>query len=105
MSSGEEEDGPEPVEQDEETRELRIIDPNAYVSLFVRRASLCMQLKTRLHKASESTLRQLCDDASDTVLVEHNGVTLDWGCNPFSSNSIVFNENSIASVVAEFSQG
>ena len=32
VSSGEE-DPPEPVEQDEETRELRIIDPNAYVSL------------------------------------------------------------------------
>ena len=39
VSSGEEEDAPEPVEQDEETRELRIIDPNAYVSLFVKRES------------------------------------------------------------------
>ena len=36
VSSGEE-DAPEPVEQDEETRELRIIDPNAYVSLLVRK--------------------------------------------------------------------
>ena len=105
VSSGEEEDAPEPVEQDEETRELRIIDPNAYVSLFVRRASLSRQLKARLHQTSQSTLRQLCDDASDTVLVEHNGVTLEWGCNPFLSDSIVFNDNSIASVIPELLQG
>ena len=36
--------------------------------------------------------------------LENNGVTPEWGCNPFSSNSIVFNENSIASVIAEMSQ-
>ena len=31
-------------------------------------------IRTRLHQASESMLRQLCDDASDTVLIENNGV-------------------------------
>ena len=28
-------------------------------------------------------LQQLCNDASDTVLIESNGVTPDWSCNPF----------------------
>ena len=46
-------------------------------------------------------LRQLCDDASDTALIENNGVTAEWGCNPFSSDFIVFNESSIASVITQ----
>ena len=49
-------------------------------------------------------LRQLYNDASDTVLIENNEVAPDWGCNPFSSDSIIFNENSIASVIAELLQ-
>ena len=56
-------------------------------------------IRARLHLASESTLQQLCDDTSNTVLIENNGVTPEWGCNPFSSDSIVFNENSMASVI------
>ena len=44
-------------------------------------------------------LRRLCDDASDTVLIENNRVLSEQGCNPFSRDSIVFNENSIASIV------
>ena len=35
------------------------------------------------------------DYTSDTVLIENNGITPKWGCNPFSSDSIVFNENII----------
>ena len=31
-------------------------------------------------------------------------ITPEWDCNPFLSDSIVFNENSIASVIAELSQ-
>ena len=31
-------------------------------------------------------------------------VTLEWGCNPFSNDSIVFNGNSIAVVITELSQ-
>ena len=58
-------------------------------------------VRVRLHRASASTLLQLCDDASNTVLIANNGVAAEWGCNPFSSNSIVFNENSIASVITE----
>ena len=53
---------------------------------------------------SELTLRQLCDDASDTILIENIGGAPEWSCNPFSSDSIVFNENSIASVIAELLQ-
>ena len=62
------------------------------VSIFVRAG---------LHQASSSMLRQLSDDASDSVLIESNGITPELGCNPFSSNSIVFNENRIASVIAQ----
>ena len=43
---------------------------------------------------------QHCDDACDSVLIAKSGVTPEWGCNLFSSNSIVFNENRIASVIA-----
>ena len=32
-----------------------------------------LSLRTRLHQTSESTLRQLCDDTSDSVLIEING--------------------------------
>ena len=31
-------------------------------------------------------LVQPCDDASDSVLIENNGVAPKWGYNPFSSN-------------------
>ena len=46
-------------------------------------------------------LRQLCNDASDSVLTENNGVAPEYGCNPFSSDSIVFNENRVTRVMAE----
>ena len=44
--------------------------------------------------------RQYCDDARDPVLIESNGVIRKWVATPFWSNSIVFNESSIASVIA-----
>ena len=34
-------------------------------------------LRARLHQASASSLRQLCKDASDTALIENNGVAPD----------------------------
>ena len=51
--------------------------------------------RARLHRESASTLRQLYDDACNSVLVENNRVTPEWGCNQFLRDSIVFNENSI----------
>ena len=48
--------------------------------------------RARLHQGSALTLQQLCDDSSNSVLIENNGVTPEWGCNLFSSDSIVFNE-------------
>ena len=39
---------------------------------------------------------QLCNDASDTFLIENNGVTRKWFATPIWSDSIVFNKNSIA---------
>ena len=35
---------------------------------------LC-SFRARLHRALASTVRQHCDDANDTVLIENNGVT------------------------------
>ena len=43
-------------------------------------------------------------DASDTVFTENNGVAQEWAAIPIWSNSIVFNENSIPTVIAELSQ-
>ena len=57
-------------------------------------------IRTRLHRASVSMLHQLCDDTSNTVLIENNGVASEWGGNPFWSDSIVFIESSMASVIA-----
>ena len=59
------------------------------------------RLRARLHQVSASMLPQLCDDTSDTVLIENSEVTPEGDCNPFLSDSIIFNENSIASVIAE----
>ena len=47
---------------------------------------------------------QLCDDASNSVLIEINGVIQEWACNPYSSDFILFNESSIAGVIVELSQ-
>ena len=38
-------------------------------------------------------LQQCYDYTSDIPLIENNGVTPDWDCNPFWSASIVFNES------------
>ena len=63
-----------------------------------------MPSRVRLHQTLASMLLQLCDDACDSVLIENNGVAPEWGCNLFSSDSNVFNENRIASVLTELSQ-
>ena len=57
------------------------------------------QYNQDLHLGSVYNKRQCCDNASNTVLIENNRVALDWGCNPFLSASIVFNENSNCSVI------
>ena len=43
--------------------------------------------------------RQLCDDTSDNVLIKNNGVTPDRDCNPFLSDSIVFNRRVVAALM------
>ena len=51
--------------------------------------------------------RQRCDNSAmmlASFLIENDGVTPEWGCNPFSSDSTDFNENRIISVIAELSQ-
>ena len=47
---------------------------------------------------------KLCDDACHSVLIENNGATSEWNCNPFSSHTIDFNENRIASIIVELWQ-
>ena len=51
---------------------------------------------------------QCCDNSvmmlSDTVLIENNGVTWKWVATPFWSDSTIFNENSIANIIAELLQ-
>ena len=42
---------------------------------------------------------QLCDDASDTALIENNEVAPKWIATLIWSNSIVVNQDSIASVI------
>ena len=64
----------------------------------------CRRFRAHLHQASASTLRQLSDDTCDSVLIENNGVTLEWGCNLFSSDSTDFNEIRIASIISELLQ-
>ena len=57
-----------------------------------------------LYWASASVLRQLCDDTSDSDLIENNGVAQKWVATPFWSDSFVFNDNSVASVITELSK-
>ena len=70
--------------------------PNYFLFVYV---CYCRYLRACLYQGSVSTLRQYRDDASNTVLIEHNGATPEWGCNPFLSDSIVSNENIIASII------
>ena len=46
----------------------------------------------RLHQASVSCLRQLCNDPSDTIFIENIGVTRKCVPTPIWSDSIVFNK-------------
>ena len=43
---------------------------------------------------------QCCDDTCDSVLIENKRIAPEWDCNSFSSDSTVFNENRITSVIA-----
>ena len=56
-----------------------------------RLTTLPSALHQGINGAVKNTKRQgqrrdrLCNDASDSVLIENNGVASDWVCNPFSS--------------------
>ena len=65
--------------------------------------STITRLRVNLHQASASTLRQLCDDGSDTVLIKNNGVSQKWVVTLILGDSIVFDENRILSIIAELS--
>ena len=81
-----------------------MIDTALNLRLMCRGTYTLLCTRARLHQELASTLQQLCDDTNDSILNENNGVAPEWGCNPFSSDFIVFNENCFAGVIAEFSQ-
>ena len=70
----------------------------------IQKYCIVLKVKDHLHQALALTLRQVCNDMSNSVLIANNGVTLEWGCIPFSSDSFVFNENRMASIIAELPQ-
>ena len=47
---------------------------------------------------------QCCDNASSAVLIENNGVALKWVATPMYSDSIVFSDSSIVSIIAALTQ-
>ena len=47
---------------------IRVIRPSAQCT------TIMVSVKTRLHQASMSRLRQLCDDARNIVLIENTGL-------------------------------
>ena len=55
-------------------------------------AATLLRIKCTIFILFSYTKRQLFDDAPE------------WGCNPFSNVSIVFNENRISSVITELPQ-
>ena len=57
-------------------------------------------LRVRLLQASASMLWQLCHNASDYNFIENSEFTWKWVATPIWSYSIVFNENSIGTVIA-----
>ena len=61
-------------------------------------------VRTHLHQVSVSMLRQLCNYASKTVLIENNGVAQKRVAALFWSGSIVVNENTVTSIIAEYPQ-
>ena len=83
-------------------RTRRPVAVRVQVSTCTGESALRDTLRARLHQASPSTRSQRCDDASDTALIEINGVSPEWVETPFWSNSvsIVFNEINIASTIA-----
>ena len=83
----------------EDTITLRIAHP-----VFDCHYWLVIHVRAHLHQVSVSMLQELCNDASDTVLIENNGVASEWVATPFWSDSIVFNENSVANTIPELSQ-
>ena len=68
-----------------------------------RMTDACENIRAHSHQASASMLQQFCNDTSNTVLIENNGVAWKWVAAPFWSDSIVFNGNSFASVIAGLS--
>ena len=60
---------------------------------------LSLLFRPRLHQASASTVRQLYNDASDTVLIENNRVTPEWVTTHFQTTSLLPPANKVCGKV------
>ena len=58
-------------------------------------------LSGHLHRASVSTVRQLCDDAGNTVLIENNGAALKCFATLFCSDCIVFLRRTVSLALSQ----
>ena len=85
------------------TFSIAVVEKKFWATQFERFYAMC-SVKARLHHASVSMLQQLCSDATDTVLIENNGVTQKRVANLIWNGSIVFNENSIISFITDLLQ-
>ena len=65
--------------------------------------SISVTLRTHLHQTTASTLRQLCDDANDSVLIENNRVTAGWDFNSFLVTPLISMRIELSSLMAELS--
>ena len=57
--------------------------------------------RVRLHQASESTLGQLCNYTSNTVLIENDGVAQKKGCKPHSGVTLLFSMRVVSLALSE----
>ena len=71
----------------------------AYTEFWVVKQKVCEAVGL-ISTKREPQRSQCCNDPSDIGFIENNGVASKLGCSPFWNNSIVFNENCIASVIA-----
>ena len=55
--------------------------------------------KGPLTLSAASIQHQHCGDTSHTSLIEYNGVTPKWVVTPFRSDSIIFNQRTVASII------
>ena len=80
-------------------RQCKLANVNIYIVFDgLGRPSKTIRMPCLMHKLMRNS-EQRCDDACDSALIENSGVAWKWVANPFWSDSIVFNESRISSVI------